>query len=189
LRRFGDFKPTDKVVGGTISKFVDFLVNHLRQSDPGADGSTETLTTDDWVYVYHAAEDTEYACTLMEALNKRGVAGILPALEGDPSEVINVHKKRLSECDAIVLCWAKATEAWAHARADELKDWKILGRPRKFKYRGLLAGPPPGVRKTVFVRFPPANEIDVVVNQTEDSRPLAEAIDKFVNPALPQHAP
>jgi hypothetical protein len=189
LRLFGDFEPTDKVVGGNISKFVDFLINHLRQSVPRVDGATETITGDDWVYVYHAAEDTDYACNLMEAFNRRGVSGVLPALEGDPSEVINVHKKRLSECAAIVLCWANATEAWAHARADELKNWEGLGRQRKFKYRGLLAGPPPGVRKTVFVKFPPANEIDVVVNQNDDTRPLAEIIDKFVNPAPPQHAP
>ena len=142
LRLFGDFEPTDKVIGGTISKFVDFLINHLRQSVPQLAGAAENITADDWVYVYHTAEDTDFACNLMDALNKRGVCGVLPALEGDPSEVINVHKKRLSECTAIVLCWANATEAWAHARADELKNWEMLGRQRKFKYRGLLAGPP-----------------------------------------------
>jgi hypothetical protein len=86
----------------------------------------------------------------------------------------------------VVLCWAQATEAWAHARAHELKDWKKLGRQKKFSYRGLVAGPPPGVRKNVFVRYPPANEIDVVLNLSEDRRPLIEAIDKFVQLA-PSH--
>jgi hypothetical protein len=189
LRLFGDFEPaTDKVVGGTLSKFVDFLISHLRQSVQQVRGRVEPVTPDDWVYVYHTAEDTDYACNLMTAFQQRGVAFRPPALEGDPTEVTNIHKKRLSECSAIVLCWANATEAWAHARADELQDWETLGRERKFKYRGLLAGPPPGRGKTVFVKFPPANEIDVVVNQIEDTRPLAEIIDKFIRPAA-QDAP
>jgi hypothetical protein len=187
LVRFGEFQPTDKVLGGTLSKFVDFLEEHLRQSDLQGGGDAQPAG-DDWIYVYHVAADTEYACDLMEALKQRGVAASLPALEGEPADLMRIHLQRLSECSAVVLCWAQATEAWAHARAHELKDWKKLGRQKKFAYRGLLAGPPPGVRKTVFVRYPPANEIDVVLNLSEDRRPLIEAIDKFVQLA-PSHVP
>jgi hypothetical protein len=187
LARFGDFQPTDKVVGGTPSKFVDFLIEHLRQSDTQTGGATE-ITADDWIYVYHALADTQYACDLMDALKERGAAAGLPAFEGDPADVNRLHLERLSECSAVVLCWAQASEAWAHAQAHQLKDWKKLGRQKKFTYRGLLAGPPPGVRKTVFTKYPPANEIDIVVNLNEDKRPLTEAIDKFVHLA-PPHAP
>jgi hypothetical protein len=192
LKQFGDFqsndKVSDKVLGGTISKFVDFLEENLRQpaSVGQGDGSVEP-TADDWVYVYHVPADTDYACDLMDAFKQRGVAASLPALEGEPAELERVHKQRLAECSAVVLCWAQATEAWAHARAHELKDLKRLGRQKKFAYRGLLAGPPPGVRKTVFVKYPPANEIDVVLNLSEDRRPLTEAIDKFIDLA-PAHA-
>jgi hypothetical protein len=184
LVRFGKFQPTDKVLGGTLSKFVDFLEEHLRQSNLQGGGDAQP-TGDDWVYVYHVSADTEYACDLMEALKQRGVAANLPALEGEPADLMRIHLQRLSECSAVVLCWAQATEAWAHARAHELKDWKKLGRQKKFAYRGLVAGPPPGVRKNVFVRYPPANEIDVVLNLSEDRRPLIEAIDKFVQLAPP----
>lgn len=186
LARFGAFMASDKVVGGTPSKFVDFLIEHLRQSDPQASGAA-AITEDDWIYVYHDPADTAYACDLMDALKQRGVIAGLPAFEGDPADVNRLHQERLSECSAVVLCWAQATEAWAHARAHELKDWKKLGRQKKFAYRGLLAGPPPGVRKTVFVKYPPANEIDVVVNLSDDSRPLTEAIDGFIRLA-PSHA-
>jgi hypothetical protein len=185
LVRFGKFQPSDKVLGGALSKFVDFLEEHLRRSDLQGNGDAQS-TDDDWVYVYHVAADTEYACDLMEALKQRGVAANLPALEGEPADLMRIHLQRLSECSAVVLCWAQATEAWAHARAHELKDWKKLGRQKKFAYRGLVAGPPPGVRKSVFVRYPPANEIDVVLNLSEDRRPLIEAIAKFVQLA-PSH--
>jgi hypothetical protein len=184
LARFGDFQSTDKLVGGTLSKFVDFIVDHLRKSDAPGEAPVEP-TDDDWIYVYHVPEDTKYACDLMDALKQHGVAAYLPALEGEQSEVRRVHKERLAECSAVVLCWAQATEVWAHANAHELKDWKKLGRQKKFAYRALLAGPPPGVRKDVFVKYPPANEIDVVVNLSEDDRPLAEAIDRFTLLAPP----
>jgi hypothetical protein len=189
LKQFGDFQSNDKVLGGTISKFVDFLEENLRApvSTGHADGSIEP-TEDDWVYVYHVPADTDYACDLIDAFKQHGVSASLPALEGEPAELERIHKQRLAECSAVVLCWAQATEAWAHARAHELKDLKRLGRQKKFAYRGLLAGPPPGVRKTVFVKYPPANEIDVVLNLSEDRRPLTEAIDTFIQLA-PSHAP
>ena len=177
--QFGAFEPSDKVLGGTLSKFVDFLIEHLRQSDTPSSAVAEPAE-DDWVYVYHVPEDTQYACDLMDALRQRGIAANPPALEGDDAEVRRIHKQYLAECSAVVLCWAQATEAWAHAHAYELKDWKKLGRQKKFNYRGLLAGPPPGVRKMVFAKYPPANEIDVVVNLADETRPLAEAIDKFI---------
>lgn len=182
--RFGNFQSTDKVLGGSRSKFVDFLIDHLQQSDTGA-ATADEITEDDWVYVYHVPADTKYACEFIDALQQHGVAAYLPALEGEPAEVIRVHQQRLSECGAVVLCWAQATEAWAHARAHELKDWKKLGRQKRFVDRGLLAGPPPGERKAVFVKYPPPNEIDIIVNLADDSRPLAEAVDKFVHLARP----
>ena len=181
LAKYGKYLPTDKLLGDNLSKFVDFLVQHLAQSDR-VTGSPAEITGDDWVYVYHDPADTDYACDLTEALRRRGVAANLPALEGDPTEVRSLHQQYLQDCSAVVLCWARATEVWARARAREL-NWRKLGRSVKFGYRGLLAGPPPGERKSVFAKYPPANEIDLVVNVSEDTRPLEEAVDKFVQMA------
>jgi len=187
LKRFDCELTTDKVLGGNLSRFVDFLVDHLRQSELGSNG-VSAINEDDWVYVYHVPEDTKYACDLMDALREHGVSVSPPVFEGPPAEVMRIHKQRLSECGAVVLCWAQATEAWADANTHELKDWRKLGREKRFAYRGLLAGPPPGDRKTVFVKYPRKNEIDIIVNLSEGSRPLAEAVDRFVHPTI-SHAP
>jgi hypothetical protein len=187
LKRFGDELATDKVVGGNLSRFVDFLTDHLRQSDSRSNGVSD-ITDDDWVYIYHVPEDTKYACDLMDALRERGINVSPPVFQGSPAEVMRIHKQRLAECSAVVLCWAEATEAWADANAHELRDWKKLGREKKFSYRGLLAGPPPGDRKAVFVKYSPKNQIDIVVNLSEINRPLTEAVDPFVHPTL-SHAP
>jgi hypothetical protein len=185
LAKFGSFLPTDKLLGSSLSKFVEFLVDHLQQSEAAVAPIAE-VADDDWVYVYHAPSDAKYAGDLVEALRQHGIAGCLPALEGEPAEVIRIHQERLLECGAVVLCWAQASEAWTHARAHEFKDWKKLGRQKRFAYRGLLAGPPPGERKASFVKYPPPNEIDLIINVTDDDRPLAQAVDKFVQP-MRQH--
>ena len=187
LKRFGDELATDKVLGGNLSRFVDFLTDHLRQSNSASNGVSD-ITDDDWVYIYHVPEDTKYACDLMDALRERGINVSPPVFQGSPAEVMRIHKQRLTECSAIVLCWAEATEAWADANAHELRDWKKLGRGKKFSYRGLLAGPPPGDRKAVFVKYSRKNQIDIVVNLSEITRPLTEAVDPFVHPTL-SHAP
>ena len=187
LKRFGDELATDKVLGGNLSRFVDFLTDHLRQSNSASNGVSD-ITDDDWVYIYHVPEDTKYACDLMDALRERGINVSPPVFQGSPAEVMRIHKQRLAECSAIVLCWAQATEAWADANAHELRDWKKLGREKNFSYRGLLAGPPPGDRKAVFVKYSRKNQIDIVVNLSEINRPLTEAVDPFVHPTL-SHAP
>jgi hypothetical protein len=187
LKSFSDELATDKVLGGNLSRFVDFLTDHLRQSGSGSNGISE-ITDDDWVYVYHVPEDTKFACDLMDALRDHGISISPPVFEGPPGEVMRIHKQRLAECSAVVLCWAEATEAWADANAHELRDWKKLGREKKFAYRGLLAGPPPGDRKRVFVKYPRKNQIDIIVNLSEGNRPVAEAVEQFAHPTL-SHAP
>jgi hypothetical protein len=187
LARFGDYLPTtDKVLGGVLSKFVDFIVEHIAEQ-ASLETLPESLAEDGWVYVYHEAADSKYAIELTKALRQRGIAADLPALEGPTAEVIANHDRCLLECNAVVLCWANASEVWARARAHQL-NWKRLGRTEKFAYRGLFAGPPPGDRKSIFVELPPPNEIDVIVDLTKDEKPLAEAIEPFVQRARP-HGP
>jgi hypothetical protein len=184
LADFGTFLPSaDKVLGGSLSKFVDFVLEHLQHSD-AAQIDAGTLDTDSWVYVYHQAEDASYASQIAKAMRLRGVIANLPALEGDAGDLIRLHQKYLAECNAVVLCWAKASEVWARARANEL-NWKKLGRNAKFAFRGLLACPPPGDSKARFVEVPPLNEIDITVDATKGERPMTEVIEPFVHLARP----
>lgn len=183
LKQFGEFEPTDKVIGGTLSKFVDFLNEHLAQSDVALTEPVN-LSGDDWVYVYHAAGDAKYARDLAKALRQRGIKANLPALNGDAGDVNRLHQQFLLECSAVVLCWAEATEVWARMRANEL-NWRKLGRNQKFAYRGLVAYPPPDESKTTFVEVPPFNEIDITVDATKPEQSINAAIEPFVQLARP----
>jgi hypothetical protein len=91
-----------------------------------------------------------------------------------------VHRRALESCDAVVLCWANAGEAWIKAQSAELKRWEDLGRARRFACRTVVAGPPPGQRKNVFRAFPPPNEIDLVIDLTANEGATSQSLDPLV---------
>ncbi|MFI5013703.1 MAG: toll/interleukin-1 receptor domain-containing protein [Hyphomicrobiales bacterium] len=179
LGKFDRQLDTDKIDGNDLSKFVDFLTQHLERRRP-VELRPPSLKADARIYLYHRDDDTDYAVELYEALQSRRVEPVLPVLEGTPAELGDAHRKKLSECDAVVLCWAAASEAWVRAQADELRDWQKFDRAEKFAYRGVVAGPPPGGRKKVLLRVPPRNEIDVVVDLTGCDHPTPEQLDPLI---------
>ena len=185
LAKFNAQLATDKVDGENLSKFVDFFFQHLDRTAPARE-ALEEIKADSKVYVYHRPEDTDYALSLAKALQQRQVEPVLPALEGDAAELSAFHRQNLVDCDAVVLCWASASEVWARVTSRELKNWRDLGRESQFAYRGLVTGPPSGERKKAFVQLPPRNEIDIVVDLTAHDSPSPEALDTLVNGGRPK---
>jgi hypothetical protein len=181
LAGFNQQLATDEIVGDNLSKFVEFLVQGLDRIAP-----TETLTDSPGdgarqIYVYHRPEDTQYAFSLAKALQQRKTEPLLPALEGDAGERNALHRQYLRECDAVVLCWADASEVWAKATARELRDWESLGRDKKFSCRGLVAGPPRRESKSLFLQLAPPSEIDVALDLTEQAEPKPESLDRIID--------
>ncbi|NJD07355.1 MAG: TIR domain-containing protein [Methylococcaceae bacterium] len=155
----------DKIDGSNLSEFVEFLLQHLArmetapQRQNGAGGDLR-------VYVNHRLEDTEYAVNLASALQQLQIEPVFPALDGDPREVEELHKQNLKECDAVVLCYASASEVWVRANAAVLADWNTLGRSQQFRCRAVVTGPPENIRKSALQKIKP-REIDVVLNLTD----------------------
>ena len=67
-----------------------------------------------------------------------------PCYDGTDAEIKSVNDKRLAECDAVILCWASASEVWVAAQANALRNWHELGRTQQFSYRAVVAAPPAG---------------------------------------------
>jgi hypothetical protein len=137
------------------------------------------------VYLYHRVEDQDYALDLAVALQERQIEPIIPALEGDAADLSAHHRQNLLECDAVILCWANASEVWARASARELSEWRELGRSKRFAYRALVAGPPPAARKNILVKLPPRSDIDLVLDLTALPKPVPEALSSLVLGAGP----
>jgi hypothetical protein len=166
---------SDKTEGGSLSEFVDFVLQHLER---GASSITVPawIPEDTRVYVHHRPEDTNYALQVAMALQELKVYPVLPAFEGDAAELRAFHLQNLRDCEAVVLCWGAASEVWIKATARELGEWRKLGRTARFACRGLVAGPPPGDRKSFMVKLPPRNEIDIVIDLTTEPAPCPDAL-------------
>lgn len=178
LAEFDRQLPTDKIEGDSLSKFVDFLVQHLLLTAPPI-RKPEPIQADTRLYLCHSEQDAEYVGDLAEALQQRQIEIVYPAFEGSERDLKNFHREQLALCDAVALCWASASEVWVRAHASELRDPHGLGRTKPFAYRTVVAGPPPGTRKKVKGLFP-AKEIDFVVDLIDKGRPSPEMLDQLV---------
>jgi hypothetical protein len=179
LTRFDAHLPSDKVEGDNLSKFVEFLIQHIERAAPASELAKPT-GAHARVYLCHRPEDQDYAIELAVALQERQIEPIIPALEGDAAELMSHHRQNLQQCDAVILCWANAPEVWARASARELSEWRELGRSRRFAYRALVAGPPPASRKNILLKLPPRSDIDFVLDLTGQAAPTSEALAPLV---------
>jgi hypothetical protein len=178
LAQFDRQLPTDKIEGDSLSKFVDFLTQHLLLIAPPI-VMPDPIQADTRLYLCHSEQDAEYVGDLAEALQQRQIEIVYPAFEGSERELQSFHRQQLALCDAVALCWASAPEVWVRAHASELRDPHGLGRTKPFAYRSVVTGPPPGTRKKVKGLFPP-REIDFVVDLIDKGRPSPEMLDQLV---------
>jgi hypothetical protein len=182
LVKFGGDLPTDKTQGDTLSKFVDFLDQHLKVITPPRPIATHLpeIRGDMRLFLYHSREDSDYAINLAEALQQRKLQPRLSVFDGPDADIENFNRKELAECDAVILCWASAKEVWVRAQAAGLRDWHDLRRTRQFFYRAVVAAPPPGNRKKAGKLLFPSSEIDLVVDLSENDPPTADLLDVLV---------
>jgi hypothetical protein len=130
LEKFDQHLATDKIEGDNLSKFVDFLNQHLSLIAPPrpimlspSDGCDVRL------FLHHCQEDSKYALSLAQALQQRRLEAMLPALEGPEGDIKSFNSKQLVECDGVIVCWASASEVWVRAQASALRNWSALGMP------------------------------------------------------------
>jgi TIR domain-containing protein len=146
LARFGDPLDTDTIDGKELSKFVDFIADHLAnrgagQPPPPVD-AVNALAGKQIIYLYFQKNDKRYALSLASSFNARGDTVLFPSFQDDPQAVDSWHHQKLEECDAVVVCWADAGEVWVKQQTPQWKNWETLGRHQGFTFRGVVFGPP-----------------------------------------------
>jgi hypothetical protein len=187
LAKFAQQLATDKIEGDSLSKFVDFLNQHLSVITPPR---PITLSLPDSIgdvrlFLYHSQEDSRYALNLAQALQQRKLEALFPAFEGPEADIKSFNCKQLAECDGVIVCWASASEVWVRAQASGLRNWLALGRSKQFCYRAVVAAPPPGERKKASKLLFPRSEIDLVVDLSDKDIPTADLLDILVPAAHP----
>jgi TIR domain len=176
FKSFGRQLPGDRVEGDSISPFVEFLIANL--GSLGEQVPPPPLPSNGQIYLCHDETDTRYAIEVAELLDENNISYVMPVYYNTSElERRRFHKASLSECSAVMMCWANASELWARAQSRELRSWQMLGRKEQFACRGLIAGPPPDARKEdKLLRhlFPP-KDIDIVFNWTAAEKPPHDA--------------
>lgn len=186
VARLCDHLETDKILGDTLVTFGQYLVDHLEKTTPRPSRPPAALGEGACVYIEHQEADSAYADDLAERLQQAGLNVSLPAFDGDETERLRLHQQYLAACDAVVLCWASASEVWIRSNAAELK-WDRLGRKTPFHFRGVVAGPPPQQPKNRFRKIPPKTDIDLVIDATESTSPPPDVLQPLLQ-TLASHA-
>jgi hypothetical protein len=78
------------------------------------------------VYVICDVQDRKATASLLKALKSRGIEARVPVFSGDPAQVQAANEKLLSECDAAILFYATADEAWKFRQQDDIR--RVRGR-------------------------------------------------------------
>jgi hypothetical protein len=190
LAKFDSQVPSDKVEGDSLSKFVDFINQHLVAiAPPRLPSSLQASPSGEIsLYLYHSPEDSDYALNLAQALQQRKLEALLPVFDGPDAEIKSFNGKQLAQCDAVILCWASASEVWVRAQASGLRNWQELGRKQQFSYRAVVAAPPPGNRKKAGKLLFPRSDIDLWIDLSDKNVPSADLLDMLV-PAAHAAAP
>ncbi len=175
LNGFDDCLETDQVVGDSLVGLSQFVIQHLEATAPRPGPKPVPPGAGAKIYIRHLEANSAYAESLAEQLMDLGHEPWFPAFDGEESERNLLHQRYLSDCDAVVMCWANASEVWIRSNAAELK-WESLRRQAPFYCRSVVAGPPPQAPKNRFRRIPPRTDIDLVIEATEHSVLPPEAL-------------
>jgi transcriptional regulator with XRE-family HTH domain len=171
----------DCVIGGSVTGFVlsakDLIRASARLREPA---QTAKLKTGSVVFLNFHPGDVQYARAISKALRERGLRARFAAFEDDKIQNKITNGALAKESDAVIHCWATATDAWLYGEAAEYEDWRKFGRTQPFAARAAIAGPPEGGSKMLYTAEDPPEAIDVYLDLTARALPQASDLDPIV---------
>jgi hypothetical protein len=176
LERFDGQLRTDKIDGEILSKFIEFLFQYLTETAPRPVVGSPSGDKLEVLLSYHGA-DEEYAGAIASALSESSININIPVPESE-ADARRFNDDLLVKCDAVAVCWAKASEVWVRSEADKLNDWQALGRKQQFVRRSLIAGPPAAPHKRAqFMKILfHDGQFDKVVDLVEKAMPTPDLL-------------
>jgi hypothetical protein len=107
---------------------------------PGAGGESRKL-----IYLICDQKDLKAAVPLRKFCGQLGFEVVIPAFEGDASQVRETRQQALANCDAVILYYGSGDEAWKRAIDNELRKMAGYrgGKPLPARYT-YLAEPKTG---------------------------------------------
>jgi hypothetical protein len=105
---------------------------------PGPDSSLKQL------YLMCDRRDRDAAEALRDELYARYdcLEVSLPPLDGDETDIREIHRDYLKTCDGVLLYYGDVPESWLLTRLNELKKVRGYGRERPFSAKGIYIAAP-----------------------------------------------
>jgi hypothetical protein len=109
------------------------------ESIASASGNGDTAS----VYLICDKQDMDAVKPIADYLFDKGVDVILPATEGDETQIIQDHKDNLLMCDAVMIFYGRANELWLRMKQRELLKIAGYGRAEPLAAKAIyISGPP-----------------------------------------------
>lgn len=127
---------------------LDVLERTPTESVPQVAGAE--VGTVPFVYVICDPTDEEPGLALRDYLLAQEVEAVLPLWDGTETEVRADHQENLIACDAALIYWGQASEAWLRAQLRELLKAPGYGRESPIAVQGIYIGAPSADAKRRF---------------------------------------
>lgn len=131
-----------------------------REEDPAPSRDTDRPPL---VYLLCDERDLDALAPLEDHLFERGFEVRLPLFEGDEAEVREDHRENLSLCDAVLIYYGEAGEAWLRGKLRDLRKAPGYGRSTPFRASAVYMAGPSSPRKARFR----TREVDAVLGDGE----------------------
>jgi hypothetical protein len=103
------------------------------------------------VYLICDPSDLDAALPLRDYLMAQGVEAVLPLKDGDERQIREDHQQNLIDCEAALLYWGRAGEAWVRSQLRELLKAPGYGRPNAIQLQGVYLATPASEAKGRFM--------------------------------------
>lgn len=160
LRRDPVAQTGAELVEAPLEDFKDTIFDTLQQiaeakkaaeaaKDQGAGaGMADEAGGPKVVYLICDKRDEEHIDPLYNYLYDQGLEVILPAFDGDETQIREDHIENMKLCDSVVIYYGQANDLWMRAKARELLKVKGYGRTKPLLAKTVyLAGPETPAKK------------------------------------------
>jgi hypothetical protein len=123
-----------------LKTLIQEAVNRIPVAETTTTTAGESLGIN--LYLICDKEDLDAANALATYLYDQGVDVILPATEGNETQVYDDHKANLMDCDAVLIYYGHANEIWLRMKLRELQKIAGYGRTAPLLAKAIYVGAP-----------------------------------------------
>jgi len=178
LREDPPLQPGDDLVQATLEEFKSILRDRLvRSSQHQLEQVLAKTLGPTRVYLLCDQQDVDAVRPLDDYLYDRGFEVILPLFEGSEDEITELHRETLRSCDAVLIYYGMAREAWLRGKLRDLRKAFGYHPTTPIKTTAVYIAPPVTPQKERFR----TREVDAVIIQAGDFQPndLSVFLEKF----------